>query len=353
MVQRITALLLLAASSIATGSEYKILEGHKIQNDFQSPLPYTYISKEDLPDEFSWGNINGTSFLTHSMNQHIPQYCGSCWAFGSLSALADRIKIARGGAGDEINLSVQYILNCGHRIAGSCHGGSHTGTYELIKKKGHVPYDSCMPYIACSSDSTDGFCKHVDTTCTAINTCRTCNTFTENGGFCTEIDEYPNATIAEYGSYGIFDTDKVHKIMAEIYARGPVAAGVNAEPIIAYQGGIVKNAHFWDRMVNHIVSIVGWGTDEEDGTMYWIVRNSWGQYWGEMGFFRIEAGKDALGIESTVAWATPGSYTVKNFACSEDGTNCNSGVSTETYIDPSMNLEAIQKRLRGGIKQIL
>ena len=53
----------------------------------------------------------------------------------------------------------------------------------------------------CSSDSTEGFCPYVDTTCTPINTCRTCNTFEENGGVCREIDHLPNATVAEYGVY--------------------------------------------------------------------------------------------------------------------------------------------------------
>jgi hypothetical protein len=95
------------------------------------------------------------------------------------------------------------------------------GVYELIKSKGFVPYDTCQPYLACSSESTDGFCSEVDTTCTAANTCRTCGHF----GDCTEIDVFPNATVAEYGSYSIFESDKTHKIMAEIYARGPVAAG--------------------------------------------------------------------------------------------------------------------------------
>ena len=207
-----------------------------------------------------------------------------------------------------------------------------------------------MPYIACSSESKEGFCKYVDTKCTKENTCRTCSTFTEDGGTCSEIDVYPNATIAEYGSYNLFTSDRVHKIKAEIYARGPVAAGINAEPILRYAGGVVHNKHFWDRMVNHIVSIVGWGTDEITGEEYWVVRNSWGQSWGELGYFRIETGSNALGIESTVAWATPGSFSVKNFPCDEDGQNCNSGsgVATETFTDPSVYIEAVkQRRLRG------
>ncbi len=95
----------------------------------------------------------------------------------------------------EINLSIQYILNCGTETAGSCHGGSHSGAYEFIKKEsGFVPFDSCMPYIACSAESKEGFCKEVDTTCSSVNTCRTCDTFESLGGTCAEIAPFPNAT---------------------------------------------------------------------------------------------------------------------------------------------------------------
>ena len=187
--------------------------------------------------------------------------------------MADRIKIARKGRGVEINLSIQYILNCGSGIAGSCHGGSHTGVYELIQQKGHVPYDTCMPYVACSSESSEGFCSFVDTTCSATNTCRTCPGFKAKDGACTSIHQYPNATIAEYGSYGLFTTNKVHKIKAEIYKRGPVAATVKAIPLESYKGGIVNNGNWLYMIPNHIVSIVGWGN--EKGLEYWIVRNSW------------------------------------------------------------------------------
>lgn len=54
----------------------------------------------------------------HSIVFLCPTDCGSCWAHGSISSLGDRIKIARGAQGDDINLSIQFILNCGTETAG-------------------------------------------------------------------------------------------------------------------------------------------------------------------------------------------------------------------------------------------
>merc|ERR1712161_35107 len=176
---------------------------------------------------------------------------------------------------------------------------------------GYVPYDTCTPYLAGSSDSTEGFCGQGDTTCKKSNICRTCDTFGGMGGKCTEIDYFPNATVAEYG---------------------------------------IINNDTTSRSTNHIVSIVGWGIDEDSSIKHWIVRNSWGQYWGEMGFFRVEMGKNILGLESEVAWATPGSWTEINFPCAENGVNCNNkkgGQRAQFYEDPSLNILKEQRRLRG------
>ena len=99
------------------------------------------------------------------------------------------------------------------------------------------------------------------------------------GGKCAEIDYFPNATVAEYGliDYDESDPQKtVHKIMSEIYVRGPVAATINASPIVKYTGGIFTDDSY-PKNSNHIVSIVGWGTDPDSGIKYWIVRNSWGE----------------------------------------------------------------------------
>lgn len=72
--------------------------------------------------------------------RHLPS--SSCWAHGAISSLMDRIKIARKGEGHDINLSIQYILNCGAETAGSCHGGYHTGVYELIQQTGFIPFET-------------------------------------------------------------------------------------------------------------------------------------------------------------------------------------------------------------------
>ena len=222
----------------------------------------------DYPDNFTWGNLNGVNYLTPSLNQHIPQYCGSCWSHGSISALGDRIKIKRKAKGVDIQLSVQHMLNCGG--IGSCYGGTVDGPYQWIYKLSQttgagISYATSQPYVACSSDSKTGLCVGHDWSCTPLNVARTCATFGED---CVGLESYPNATIIDHGHVS------GHKaMMKEIFNRGPIACGIDANPLLKYKSGIAKG---WSLMTDHVVSVVGWGTDPVEGK-YWIVRNSWGE----------------------------------------------------------------------------
>lgn len=58
-------------------------------------------------------------------------------------------------------------------------------------------------------------------------------------------------------------------------------------------------------ITNHVVAIVGYGADKETGEKFWIVKNSWGESWGESGFFRIRRGTDECSIESIAVSAQP------------------------------------------------
>ena len=68
-----------------------------------------------------------------------------------------------------------------------------------------------------------------------------------------------------------------------------------------------------------------------------------------MGYVRVEAGKNILGIEGEVAWATPGAYTIHNFPCHEGGKNCDfhdkPAIQTQYYVDPSKDKTTLEERL--------
>jgi len=92
-------------------------------------------------------------------------------------------------------------------------------------------------------------------------------------------------------------------MMNEIYQRGPISCGIaTTDDFHAYKGGIFYDTT-GDLEITHVVSIVGWG--EQNGVKFWRIRNSWGSYWGESGFFKIVRGVNNLAIETDCDWATP------------------------------------------------
>lgn len=109
-------------------------------------------------------------------------------------------------------------------------------------------------------------------------------------------------------------------IKAEVFARGPVSCSIDATAELdAFTGGVVFAQFLESAQSNHLISVVGWGRVDPDDvdTEFWVVRNSWGEPWGEGGFFRLptsrargsEGGSYNLGVEESCGWAAAGEWT--------------------------------------------
>ena len=53
---------------------------------------------------------------------------------------------------------------------------------------------------------------------------------------------------------------------------------------MTYSSGVYKHVR-GGLLGGHAVKVIGWGIDNE--VQYWIASNSWGESWGETGFFKI------------------------------------------------------------------
>lgn len=108
--------------------------------------------------------MNGTNFLSWTRNQHLPRYCGSCWAHATTSSLSDRINIARNRTFPDISLSPQVLINC-HPGGATCGGGDPQDVYKYGFENG-IPEESCQNYIAEDSNVSK---------CTDILKCKNCD----------------------------------------------------------------------------------------------------------------------------------------------------------------------------------
>lgn len=256
-------------------------------------MPWDEIDAAALPANLDWRNVNNTNFLSWTKNQHIPIYCGSCWAQGTTSSLADRFNILLGDHNPTpIDLAAQVIINC--QAGGSCNGGDPSGVYEYAYETG-IPDVSCEQYVAKNLDKD---------TCGPMDICKDCRGPPPAEGDdgqenCWAVD-YKKYYVSNY--YGLSGADKMK---AEIFKNGPISCGIMVtDAFEAYTGGIYSESSVFP-MINHEIAVVGWGLDEATNTEYWIGRNSWGTYWGEQGFFKMKMHSDNLAIETDCTAGIP------------------------------------------------
>jgi len=235
-----------------------------------------YPSK--LPDSVDWRTAK-PPVLTPVKDQG---QCGSCWAFATTESVEAYLAIATGNL---TILSPQDVVsctpnpnNCGG--SGGCNGAIAELGFNWIKDNG-IATEAAWPYTATT-------------------------------GTCT-----PHPMTASVKGCNKLGVNNYTDLLVAVATIGPIAVSVDASRWSPYTGGIFSGCDTErDMDIDHAVQLVGYGS--ENGTPYWIVRNSWGASWGEAGFIRLLRHTDG-----TSQWC-------KSDITPSDGSGCDGGPSTIT-----------------------
>jgi len=234
------------------------------------------IDSSAIPTSFDW-RTHSPPVVNPIKNQG---QCGSCWAFSTITVIESAYAIA----GNPLTqFSEQEIVDCSHGCSNEppygdvcnqgCNGGwPWNAFFDVISWKG-VELETKYPYTA----ETD--------TCTK----------TSHGPPYAALSNY--TCISHTQGLPASEDD----MAAYLVANGPISIAMDAGLLETYTGGIInpQTGECSQVQLDHAIAIVGY--DFSGATPYWIVRNSWGEAWGEQGYFRIIKGVNACGLAAAVS----------------------------------------------------
>jgi len=229
---------------------------------------------QDIPGSFDW---RGKGVVSPVKDQG---QCGSCWAFSTIGNIESQWAIK----GNKLTqFSEQLLVDCsqgcsneppyGNVCNQGCDGGWQWNAYIDIEAWGGVETEDQYPYTAVTGD-----CKLNKNIVTAGIKNYTCLSAKDGGA--NEDD-----------------------MAAYLVQNGPIAIAMDASLLQDYDGGII-DPYFpnWEcdpTSLDHALLLVGYNVS--GSTPFWIVKNSWGQDWGEDGYFRIRRGTGLCGINNAVS----------------------------------------------------
>uniref|UniRef100_A0A0N5BWD6 Pept_C1 domain-containing protein n=1 Tax=Strongyloides papillosus TaxID=174720 RepID=A0A0N5BWD6_STREA len=271
--------------------------------------------ESQLPKEFDarikWPNCPTISTIINQGN------CGSCFSASSVSVISDRACIGSNGTYQSL-LSMEDVLSC-CKVCGSCYGGDPLKVLVYWVLEGIVTggRDGCRPYgmdISCGVPCSPSTYVEGEYRRSCIRSCQNIYykneyeedkhfgsiaytlvsrsmTISQNGderAIVPSVVEYFNKS-----SPSPLTSEEVRTIIKkELYLAGPTTMAFPVtEEFLHYSSGIFHpypEENFSKRIIYwHVVKLIGWGTDPS-GKHYWLALNSFGNYWGDNGVFKID-----------------------------------------------------------------
>eukprot|EP01026_Neomeris_dumetosa_P051304 TRINITY_DN4513_c0_g1_i1.p1 TRINITY_DN4513_c0_g1~~TRINITY_DN4513_c0_g1_i1.p1 ORF type:complete len:359 (-),score=22.97 TRINITY_DN4513_c0_g1_i1:72-1064(-) len=229
-----------------TQEEYRQLLGynHDSQKEFKSEFrsedcKYCSIPIEDLPQSI---DFRAKGVVTPIKNQ---EQCGSCWAFSAVAS----IETVNALYGDTLlSLSEQEVLDCDKRDD-ACQGGIMDDAFEFVIINGGIDTLKNYPY-----EAEDERCNRRKEKRDVVN-----------------IQTFQN----------VLKNNETALMQAAANQVISVAIQANQRAFQMYHGGVFDAE--CGTTLDHGVNVVGYGVSDR-GDKYWIVRNSWGEAWGDNGY---------------------------------------------------------------------
>ncbi len=238
-------------------SKEEVQQTQKLKSSFigagEDLYEMTIITYGDpTASHFDLREVNG---ITPIKDQGI---CGSCWAFSAISSLESNYALKNG---ELLNLSEQGVLGCSG--LGNCaEGGFFVDVYSWLMEipEASLYKEESFPYAG----------KDV------------CQTNTP-------------ATDIKVTNFGMVNGKSQNQIKKALVKYGAVSAALysNNTDFYDYTGGVIQGNN--DGRADHAISIIGW----DDTKQAWLIKNSWGEYWGEKGYGWV--GYDACNL-SYFSW---------------------------------------------------